>query len=202
METQKGSSMASDENVKLEDILLTHKLHERKRNPLAIQKQNEAFIRLARETSYGSDAVLQTLCQQAVDLCEAGSSGVSILTCSEKRECFKWEAIAGRFEDYTSGSSPRHNSPCGMCLARDAAQLFAHPERYFTWMAELDAPIVEQLVVPLYGVDKKPFGTIWIMSHDEHRQFDSEDLRIMTALATYGSIALRLQISLTHHVRC
>jgi GAF domain-containing protein len=194
--------MLSDDNAKLEEILITHKLLDRQRKPLDHKKQNDAFITLARETSYGSDAVLQTLCELAIDLCDAGSAGVSLLAHNGTRKCFNWAAIAGEFLDYTGGTSPCDHSPCGTCLSRDTAQLFSYPERYFHWMAELDPKVVEALVVPLYGVNKQPIGTIWIISHDEQRQFDSEDLRIMTALGNYGSIALRLQVSLDHHVRC
>jgi GAF domain-containing protein len=194
--------MISDRNAKLEDILITDQLFERKREPLNFQRQKDAFIKLARETSYGPNAILQTLCQLTIELCDAGSAGVAILGRNEERECFNWAATAGQFADYCGIASPRDHSPFGVCVTRDAAQLFSHPARYFTWMTEMDAPVVESLVIPLHGVDRQSFGTIWIMSHDEQRQFDSEDLRVMTALGNYGAIALRLQISLNHHVRC
>jgi len=51
--------------------------------------------------------------------------------------------------------------------------------------------MVEALVVPLILADGKPLGTFWIGSHDSGRQFDGEDLRVITALAEHAAAALR-----------
>jgi PAS domain-containing protein len=46
-------------------------------------------------------------------------------------------------------------------------------------------------MLPLIA-DNHPLGAIWIMSHDEQRHFDSEDVRVMTSLADFAVAALRL----------
>ncbi|HEY6389956.1 MAG TPA: sigma factor [Bryobacteraceae bacterium] len=65
-----------------------------------------------------------------------------------------------------------------------------NPARYFTYFQEIDTPIVEGLVVPMY-VDNLPVGTIWIVSHNEHVKFDAEDARVMTSLGSFAAAALK-----------
>jgi signal transduction histidine kinase len=55
-------------------------------------------------------------------------------------------------------------------------------------LQEFKPTIVECLVVPLL-IANQPLGTIWIVSHNEHRQFDGEDLRLMTSLANFIAAA-------------
>ncbi|YAG14061.1 hypothetical protein NSTC745_03398 [Nostoc sp. DSM 114161] len=90
------------------------------------------------------------------------------------------------------GSTPRNFRPCGVCLEQDVPVLFSYPERYFTYFQEANTPIVKGLVLPLVA-DSHVFGTIWITSHDEQRQFDLEDVRVMTSLADFTATALLLQ---------
>jgi len=51
-------------------------------------------------------------------------------------------------------------------LKTGKAMLYSYPARYFTYFQELDIPIVEGLVIPMY-LDGLAVGTIWIISHDE-----------------------------------
>ena len=88
------------------------------------------------------------------------------------------------------GRTPRNFSPCGTTLDRGAPQLFSCPDRYFTYFEGVDTPIVEGLVIP-FAVSGRALGTIWVVSHDEHRRFDAEDGRIMTALADFTAAALQ-----------
>jgi hypothetical protein len=60
--------------------------------------------------------------------------------------------------------------------------LCSHPERDF----------------PYFGEDVKgeALGTIWIVSHDQNRRFDKEDLRLMTNLGTFAAAAYQTTLSL------
>ena len=60
-------------------------------------------------------------------------------------------------------------------------------------MRKVDVPIVEGMVIPLYGKDQQAIGTIWIMSHQEGHQFDRHDLQVMSMFASHASAALRTQ---------
>lgn len=49
-------------------------------------------------------------------------------------------------------------------------------------------------MIPIY-VDGQALGTIWIVSHDEDRQFDAEDVRVMVSLAQFAGASLHLMNS-------
>ena len=57
---------------------------------------------------------------------------------------------------------------------------------------------MEALVLPVY-VEGRPLGTIWITTHDDQRQFDSEDLRLLTSLGNFAGMALQLQEARIRH---
>lgn len=67
--------------------------------------------------------------------------------------------------------------------------LYAYPARFFTYFQDVDIAIVEGLVIPMYAAGL-PVGTIWIVSHDEQRHFDAEDVRIMTSLASFVTASI------------
>jgi hypothetical protein len=74
---------------------------------------------------------------------------------------FRWTALAGEFGPYVGGTTPRHFSPCGLCLDRNTAILISRPARLFEYFNEASAPIVEGLIVPLRdarGRAKQEFG--------------------------------------------
>lgn len=165
------------------DVLITHELMLRQSRVPELEEERKAFRKIASRMSDGPEHVLQVICDSAIRICKAGSSGVSILRKSDE-EGFSWDALAGQASPYVGGRAPRHHSPCGVTLQRGAAQLFSHPERYFEFLQQANLPIVEGLVIPLYNQHKEPYGTIWIMSHDPDVRFDYEDVRIMTELGS------------------
>lgn len=185
--------------VSLDDILITPVLAERAasqqpqrsaRTP-NLQAETQALHLLARQLAEQSQTMLKTLATVAQDLCQAGTAGVSLLEVSaDGEECFRWEALAGALEGYAGRTTPRSFSPCGVCLDRQAPQLYSYPERYFTYFDKIKPSIVEVLVVPLMSPTQL-LGTIWVMSHVETRQFDAEDVRIVTSLADFTAAALQ-----------
>jgi RNA polymerase sigma factor (sigma-70 family) len=88
------------------------------------------------------------------------------------------------------GTTPRNFSPCGSCLDAGKPVLYVAPARWFTYFGQIDTPITEGLVIPIYR-DGLAIGTLWIVSHDADKAFDSEDLRIMVSLAQFAGAALR-----------
>ncbi|HEY9763633.1 MAG TPA: ATP-binding protein [Trichocoleus sp.] len=190
------------ETVTLNDILITEELSRRAPRPPNWQAEAEAMRSLGRQMAQASEILMQTLVDTALELCQAGTTGVSLLeTTPDGTEIFRVQALAGTLAHYVGGSIPRDFSPCGVCLEQGSPVLFSYPERYFTYFQEANTPpsaehnsvgIVEGLVLPLIA-DSHVLGTIWIMSHDEGRQFDSEDVRVMTSLADFTATALLLQ---------
>ncbi|KOP27710.1 histidine kinase [Hapalosiphon sp. MRB220] len=181
------------ETVTLEDILITEELSWRNPREANLLKENQALQALARQLVNQPPKILQNLVDIALDLCSAGTAGVSLIeTTPTGEEIFRWNVLAGTLEQYVGGTTPRDFSPCGVCLDRGSPQLFSHPEQYFTYFQAANIPIVEGLVLPLIA-ENQALGTIWIMSHDQERHFDSEDVRIMMSLADFTATALLLK---------
>jgi PAS domain S-box-containing protein len=176
--------------VTLEDILITPELSRRRSRAPDYASENRALVALAREMATNPKNLPQKLADLALELCRAGTAGISLLKTDAEGEYFSWEALAGAFAPRVGGRTPRNFSPCGTTLDRGAPQLFSCPARYFTYFEGVDSPIVEGLVIP-FAVSGHALGTIWVLSHDEHRRFDAEDVRIMTALADFTAAGLQ-----------
>jgi PAS domain S-box-containing protein len=178
------------ETVTLNDILITEELSQRAPRPPNLLSENQALHTLARQLVNQPETMLQSLIDIALDLCCAETAGVSLLeTTPNGEEIFRWNVLAGTLAQYVGGTTPRNFSPCGTCLDRGTPVLFSHPDRYFTYLQSAKVPIVEALVLPLIA-DRHALGTIWILSHDEQRHFDLEDVRLMTLLADFAAAHL------------
>ena len=178
----------------LDAVVVTPFLLERAAPRRDIAAEHAALTQLIRQAAVDSSQLLARLVELAVELCDAGSAGVSLLepAAESGHGVFRWTAMAGAYREYVGGTTPERFSPCGVCLTRGGAQLYRHPARVFTYLAEATPPIVEGLVIPLRS-EAGPLGTIWIVSHTEARQFTAGDVSIMTSLADFTSTALALQ---------
>ena len=183
----------SEPAVLLDDIVITPRLAERSAPPRNILAEHEALTDLIGRAATAPSGLLQRLVDHAVDLCHAGSAGVSLLEpAAEQDGVFRWVALAGAYRHYVGGTTPQSFSPCGSCLARGTPQLYRYPARLFTYLSEATPPIVEGLVLPLRS-EAGPLGTIWIVSHDEAHGFTAHDVVCMASLANFTSTALVLQ---------
>ena len=134
-------------------------------------------------------SVLNSLIRHAINLCTAESAGISLLEKKESgKQIFRWVAATGAIGTYVGGTAPRDFSPSGICLERNCAQLFSHPERYYTYLNRV-LPMAELLLIPLYA-DHEGLGTLWVMCHDTQRKFDREDVRILSSLADFTAATL------------
>ena len=138
--------------------------------------------------------ILTKLVEAALDLCHADSAGISIVEHSDTGVVFRWHAIVGEFAPHQGGSLPRFESPCGIVLDRNAAQLMAYPHRYFAPLRAASPRVVEVLLVPFHMLGE-PVGTVWVLSHHEGTHFCAEDCRLVTALAKFAAAAYMLRSS-------
>ena len=176
----------------LERVLITAELNQRPARLPHYQAEATALGQLARLMADGTAGLLEALADTAVALCHAGTGGVSVPgPDAQGTTVYHWVALAGRLAAYRGATTPLDFSPCGVAQARGAPQLFAYPGRYFPSLAAADPPIVEGLVVPLDVADAT-LGTIWVLTHDDRRHFDAEDVRLLTSLAAFTAAALRL----------
>src|SRR3954470_5414346 len=157
--------------------------------------ENRAVVALAQEMATAPHSILQKLADTALTLCRAHSAGFSLLEDGDQKRNFHWRAIAGQWTPHVGGGTPRDFGPCGTVLDRNSAMLCSHPERDFPYLGEVSPLLDEWLLIPLY-VEGEAVGTIWVVSHDESRRFDVEDLRVMTNLGTFAAAAYKMLLSL------
>jgi PAS domain S-box-containing protein len=187
------------EPAALEDVLIAPELARRPtRNP-NYEAENRALTALA-EGMAAPQSILQKLVETALDLCRADSAGISILEPGGATGIFRWHAIAGAFASHVGEGIPREASPCGLVLDRDAWLLFAYPERHFQYGIAVNPPIVEALVVPFH-VGGNPGGALWAIAHTPSRQFDIEDLRLLTSLSRFAAAAHQTKAAVLTTVR-
>ncbi len=179
----------------LEEILITVQLEQRRPRPPDYAAENRALVALAESMAQNPQQLLQQLTYLAVELCKAGSAGISLIRGDADGEFFEWVALSGVYAPYVMRRTPRHFSPCGITLDRNAPQLFRSPSRLYTYFNEADTPIVEGLVVPFY-LNGQAIGTIWIVGHTSEQQFDAEDVRLMMSLAKFTAAAIQITQSL------
>ena len=191
VKAESPSALSSEGLVPLEAILCTEELQQRPSRPPDYESENRALVALAQALADSPRTILQTLAEKIMDVLEADSAGVSLL--SEDEQSFFWSAIAGAWQPHLGGGTPRNFGPCGDVLDCNAPQLFKHPERRYGYFLATTPPAEECLLVPFY-LEGKAAGTIWAIAHDDRRKFDSEDLRQLESLGRFASAAYQAQI--------
>src|SRR6202158_2847806 len=190
-----ADAYSSDRGVSLESILFTEELYRRPARPPDYAKENRALVALGHALADSRRAILQTLADTILEVCQADSAGLSLLTTDDGGKRFYWPAIAGRWNPHIGGGTPRDFGPCGDVLDRNIPLLFRHFERRYTYFQPVTPPIEECLLVPFY-VEGKAVGTIWAIVHDNHRKFDAEDERLLSSLGKFASSAYQVVASL------
>jgi signal transduction histidine kinase len=182
--------------VDLDSVIATHELSRRPSRSPNHAAENGALVALAEEIATSPEGILQRLVDWALVLCEAHSAGITLVEQgTDGKAILRWRAVAGRFASHLGNSMPRDFSPCGAVLNDNSPKLFVHPERHYSYIREVDPPVVEALLLP-FGVGGEPVGTIWVLTHGEHRGFDAEDLRVMSNLAKFAGAAHQVVSSL------
>src|SRR5215831_18112602 len=179
--------------VPLEAILRTEELQRRPWRPPDYEKENRALVALAIALADAPRTILQTLAEKVLEVLQADSAGLSLLTQDEQR--FSWPAIAGAWQPHLGGGTPRDFGPCGDVLDRNGPMLFTHWERRYPYLRPATPLAEEGLLVPFY-VNDKAVGTIWVIAHTARRQFDAEDLRLLESLGRFASAAYQALASL------
>ena len=185
--------LPSDSLVPLESVLLTEELNRRPSRAPDYQAENRALVALAQALADSPHTILQRLAQTILEVLRVDSAGLSLLTEDEKS--FYWPAIAGMWQPHIGGGTPRDFGPCGDVLDRDAPMLFTHWERRYPYLLSAMPLAEEGLLVPFY-VEGRAVGTIWAITHDERRKFDTEDLRLLESLGRFASAAYQAVASI------
>lgn len=175
-------------SVPLEAVMCTEELARRPARPPDHETENRALASLAQAMADSPRTFLQALADTILEVLQTDSAGLSLLTTSDGGKRFYWPAIAGAWRPHVGGGTPREFGPCGDVLDRDAAQLFQHFERRYSYLLPATPPAVEALIVPFH-VQGVAVGTIWAMAHDDRRRFDAEDRRQLENLGRFAAVA-------------
>lgn len=173
----------------LDKVLVTEELSRRAPRQPDYAAENEALSALAETMAQTPQTILQKLVEFALQLCHAGSAGVSIL--DRGGETFRWRAIAGQFAANVGLGMARNASPCGTVLDRNCMLLFAHPERHFSYSVSTDPPLAEALLAPFHDRGR-PVGTVWVIAHSQDRHFDAEDGCVLQSLSRFAAAAYQM----------
>jgi len=179
----------------LEGVIATSQLNRRTPRMPRPAAESKGLRRLSRTLSEEPDSILQTLCEIALEICDADTAGISILERGDAGAIFRWRAIAGVYTPHLGGMTPRDFSPCGTTMDRGTPQLFLHLARHFTYFNEVKPEVVEALLVPFF-VGEEPAGTMWVVAHSDQRKFDREDARVLTTMASFTGAGYSLLLSL------
>src|SRR5258708_14715515 len=149
-------------------------------------KENSTLVALVTAVTDSARTIMETLADKVLEILGAESAGLSLLKKDEKR--FFWAAIAGAWRPHIGGGTPRDFGPCGDVLDHNIPLLFTHWERRYPYLS-MAVPLAEEgLLVPFY-VNGKAVGTIWAIAHNNRRQFDAEDLRLLESMGRFASAA-------------
>jgi signal transduction histidine kinase len=176
--------------ITFHDIDIRSQLAERSCRPRDYEKLLLALESLGQAMAENPRKMLQRLVEVALELCNAETSGLSLLETHDGVDLFRWEALAGVFAQFRNSTMPREASPCGVCINEDKTQLMYLADRVFPALRN-EPRFVEALLIPFHS-QGKPIGTVWVVSHTEGRMFDREDERIMRVLAQFAASAREL----------
>ena len=174
----------------LDDVIVTSQLSLRPSRPPNYRAEIQTIKMLVNIMSETPDAFWQRLAEAALQLCRAGTAGVSLLDTEDGAEVFRAEAVAGVLSGHLNSTIARA-SPFGAAIDRDGTQLMYRPERFFSAL-RFEPPIVEALIIP-FRVQNRPAGTVWVIAHDDGRNFDREDERIGKTLASFAAAGWHLR---------
>jgi len=183
----------------LEAVITTPELSRRTLRDRDLAAEHRALTELMDEmaTAGGataSDRIIRRLVDTTLCLCKADCAGMSMLEMDGDKEVFRWRAISGRWAYLTGGTIDIGSSACGVVVRTNAPVLMDRPQRHYGSLPGGD-PISEMLMIPFH-FEGRPVGTLWVVSlRESRRRFDAEDLRVLTSLARFASIAYRLTLT-------
>jgi hypothetical protein len=101
------------------------------------------------------------LLQHAMELCGADTAGLSLLeTTADGQQRFRWTNLAGTLRTHVGESIPRDFSPCGVCLDRQAPQLFRYPARCYPYLNDVYIAIINIIIKKIIKIYEQKIETI------------------------------------------
>jgi two-component sensor histidine kinase len=182
------------EKWSIADVYITDELVKRAPKKADYLQEKIALQDLAARMADQPEEVLQRFVDLAMEITGGVSAGLSLYEPNPYPGVFRWRYLRGVLAEFENATTPRNFSPCGITLDQDRPVLSLHPERFYNWISDANIVLPEVLLVPLYLGGKKPLGTLWIVAPSEGH-FDSGHARVMTELAAFVGIAVRMLLT-------
>ncbi|MGD9847244.1 MAG: HWE histidine kinase domain-containing protein [Pseudorhodoplanes sp.] len=170
------------------EVFITDELLRRKAHAPDHLAEKLALQDLATQMTDHPSEVLPRLVSLAMELCDGDSAGVSVL--DPGSPTFRWFSLVGTLAAFEGETTPRDNSPCGICVDHRSAILMENPERAYDWIRHANIVVPEVLLVPLFVKDE-PLGTLWVVAKEKGR-FDLSHARALLELSRFTGAALRM----------
>ena len=184
--------MAGTSRRSIADATITPQLWLRDAHAPNIEAEKTSLRLLGDTLSTAPADAFQVCADLVLELCHADTCGISLRERSDGGEdVFRWIALAGQLKQHLHGTTPRHSSPCGLCVDGNEPLLMQRPELVYKYL-DVGLPFHDVLLIPLTEKNGEREGTIWIVSHNATRKFDGEDARVMQRFALFTTTALRL----------
>lgn len=183
-----------ESGMEMRDLLSDSAFLSRTRKKRDYQQPFDAMRRITQVFAERPEDVLQELVNETVTCCGADSAGISLEEPDEQgRPTFRWVAIAGSFERYLNGRTPRAYSPCGTCLDANRPQLYRLNQPYYDFLGVTADPITDGMLIP-WETDSFR-GTIWAVAHGSREAFDPQDYELLKSMADFVGIILRQRVT-------
>ena len=180
--------------MKPADALITQDLATRARKAPNLLAEATAFRELSALMVDRPEAAVKRFLELAVQLCDAGSAGLSLLEASPDGGLqFCWDELVGPLSIYQDETTVRDFSPFGLALEEGRTVLVDRPFRALHSFNAAAPPMTEGLLVPLHDSGGTVIGTIVIVHHEVTKRFDAEDARLIEQLAIQLVLALKLR---------
>lgn len=174
---------------RVEDVVITSEFWRRKTRPENPTAELSAFKHLANFLSSEPLVVLSQLASVLVQVCDAGSAGITLEERRSTKKPLQCVGAAGQLATAHLDWIGR-NSPCGTVIDTWRAELFRRPKRSFATVTQGSVTIEELLVIP-WELSSGRRGAIWLAQHDPHSRFNPEDFRLVTTLSDFTRHALQ-----------
>ena len=177
----------------VDSIVCTELLKFRSCRAPDFEEESRMLGQMVKALSASPATILQQLAEIMLQRFGAGSVGFSILSKEHRESSFRWAAIAGKWSPLLGNEASREDSPSGDVLDCNTPLLFRKPHLRYPALCELSPQAEECLLVP-FCLRDKILGAIWLVSHDEEQQFDSETVRQLMSVSHFAAAAYQLVI--------
>ncbi|WP_414833578.1 ATP-binding protein [Afifella sp. YEN Y35] len=175
----------------LSDITITSELWQRSEPGASNLDETTAMRRIADIVGAAPEEVFRVCAEVVRDLCDAGSSGITLCNAGDKAPTCSWVGLAGKLAETPPPDLPRAVSPCKSCVENRQPVLLRQPHRVFPDLTT-KVPFCETLIVP-FGYDGKALeGAIWAIAHDGETRFTAEHAKILERVAIFTATTLHL----------